>query len=89
MQTTKEEGKMMRPKTVSLSLGNDMKNGYRLHIESTETEPNAFRSMAEVRAEQRILAKKFDRTFAQIDAMSYIVTEEEYQAELAEKKEND
>jgi len=64
-----------------------MKKGYRLHIEATETEPTAFRSMAEVRTEQRQLAREYDRTFAQIDAMSYIVTEEGYQAEIAEKKE--
>jgi hypothetical protein len=63
--------------------------GYRLHIEADETEPTAFRSMAEVRTDQRRLAKEYDRTFAQIDAMSYIVTEEEYQAELAEKSENE
>lgn len=53
--------------------------GYRLHIEADETEPVAYRTMAEVRAEQHRLAKEYDRTFAQIDAMSYIVTEEEYQ----------
>ena len=63
--------------------------GYRLHIEATETEPTSFRSMAEVRAEQRRLAKECDRTFAQIAAMSYIITEEDYQAELAEKAENE
>lgn len=66
-----------------------MKKGYRLHIEATETEPTAFRTMAEVRAEQRRLATEYDRTFAQIDAMSYIITEAEYQAELAEKAENE
>ena len=66
-----------------------MKKGYRLHIAESNSEPTAFRSMAEVRAEQRRLAKKYYRTFAQIDAMSYIVTEEEYQSELAEKAENE
>jgi len=60
-------------------------SGYRLHIEANETAPTAFRSMAEVRAEQRRLAKEYGRTFAQIEAMSYVVTEEEYQAELAGK----
>ena len=66
-----------------------MKMGYRLHIEATETAPVAFRNMAEVRAEQHRLAKEYDRTFAQIDAMSYIETEENYQSELTEKSENE
>jgi len=61
--------------------------GYRLHIEADESEPAAFRNLAEVRAQQRRLAKEYDQTFAQIDAMSYILTEAEYQAELAEKAE--
>jgi hypothetical protein len=60
---------------------------YRLHIEGDSSEATAFRTMAELRAEQRRFAKEYDRTFAQIDAMSYVVTEEEYQAELAEKSE--
>ena len=60
--------------------------GYRLHIESDEAEPTAFRTMAEVRAERRKLAKEYGRSFAQIEAMSYILTEEEYQTDLVAYK---
>ena len=61
--------------------------GYRLHIESDETEPTAFATMAEVRAEQRRLAKEYGRSFAQIEAMSYVIGEEEYQTDLVYKAE--
>ena len=61
--------------------------GYRLHIESDEAEPTAFATMALLRAEQRLIAKECDRTVAQIEAMSYVLTEEEYQTDLAYKAE--
>ena len=61
--------------------------GYRLHIESDETEPTAFATMAEVRAEQRRLAKEYGRSFAQIEAMSYIIDEQEYQNGMEYKAE--
>lgn len=60
-----------------------MKKGYRLHIEADESEPLAFADMAELRAHQKDLAKEYGRTFAQIERMSYIVTEDEYQKEIA------
>ena len=61
--------------------------GYRLHIEAQDGEPTAFRTMAEVRAEQIALAKEYDRTVAEIKSISHIITEEEYQADLAYKAE--
>ncbi len=60
-------------------------SGYRLHIEATETAIK-FRTMAEVRAEQKKLAKQYQKTFDQIDAISYIVTEEEYQSMVAQQE---
>jgi hypothetical protein len=56
--------------------------GYRLHIEGQDTVPAAFESMEQVRLEQRELAKKYGRTFAEIERMSYILTEEEYHDSL-------
>jgi len=62
-------------------------NGYRLHIEGVETEPTAFATMALLRAEQRRLAKEYGRSFAQIEAMSYIIDEQEYQNGMEYKAE--
>jgi hypothetical protein len=70
---------------IKINRGGVMKKGYRLHIEAMTTEPTRFESMADVRVEQRRLARKYSRTLKEIDAISYIVTEEEYQAEQAEK----
>lgn len=56
--------------------------GYRLHIEGCDTEPTAFRSMAEVKAEQRALAKEYKQAFKEIEKVSYVVTEAEYQESL-------
>ena len=61
--------------------------GYRLHIEGVETEPTAFATMALLRAEQRRLAKEYGRSFAQIEAMSYIIDEQEYQNGMEYKAE--
>ena len=55
-----------------------MKNGYRLHIEGRSEEPIAFRNMKEVRKEQKSLAREYGRTIKEIDAMSYIMTEETF-----------
>ena len=49
--------------------------GYRLHIEGDDSEPTDFRTMAEVRAEQRAIAKEFGLTVEQVEEMSYVVTE--------------
>lgn len=63
---------------------NPTETGYRLHIEGDDCEATAYQNMADVRAEQRRMAKEFGRTYAEIDAISYIVTEAEYQAERLE-----
>jgi len=61
--------------------------GYRLHIEGTEAEDAYYRTMADLRDMQRSIARESDLTIAEVEAMSYVVTEDEYQAELAQKKE--
>jgi len=61
--------------------------GYRLHIEGTEAEDAYYRTMADLRDMQRTLARESDYTIAEVEAMSYVVTEDEYRAELAEREE--
>jgi len=61
--------------------------GYRLHIEGTEAYDAYYRTMADLKAEQRSIARESDYTIAEVEAMSYVVTEDEYRAELAQKKE--
>jgi hypothetical protein len=61
-----------------------MSTGYRLHIEGVDAEPTAHATMESVHAEQRRLARQYGRTAHQIEALSYIITEAEYQAERAE-----
>ena len=56
--------------------------GYRLHIEATETEPTHHETMAEVHTEQRRLAKEYGRTYQDVVAMSYVMSEAEYQESL-------
>lgn len=61
-----------------------MSTWYRLHIEGDTAEPTRFATMGQIRTEQRRLAREYGRTIAEIEAMSYIVTEDEYRAEQAE-----
>lgn len=56
--------------------------GYRLHFEGSDAEPEACCSMKSVRQSQRDAAKKYKQTFKEIEKISYIVTEEEYQESL-------
>ena len=61
------------------------KTGYRLHIEATTTEPIAYKTLSEVYAAQKVIAKKAGRAIKEIKEMSYVLTEKEYQAWKAEK----
>ena len=62
-----------------------MSTGYRLHWEGSDATPTAFDTMEQVRAEIAAQAKATGRTYAEAERIAYIVTEEAYQAEQAEK----
>lgn len=62
-----------------------MSTGYRLHIEADTAEATAHATMASLRAHQQDLARRYERTIAEIEAMSYVVTEADYQTERAEE----
>lgn len=63
-----------------------MKNGYRLHIETETGEAVSCDTMRDVRRDQKMLSMAYNMTLEEVEKISYIVTEEEYQRKLLEKQ---
>lgn len=55
--------------------------GYRFHIEGSEDIPIAFFTMKDIKKHISEIAKKYGKTKKEIENISYIITENEYQKE--------